>query len=72
MSGIVYRILDAEGTPCNAKGFPDDMAVYTNPASVDRSIRQLNDPNYAPRSPQPKGRPFRRETGQILWEGSPR
>jgi hypothetical protein len=69
-SSVVYRILDAKGTPCNASGYPDDLAIYTNPVSLDRKIRQLNDPNYAPGAPQPKGRPYRRDTGRIVW-GNP-
>jgi hypothetical protein len=70
VSSVVYRILDAEGTPCDASGHPTEQAVYTNPVTVDRKIRQLNDPDYAPSAPQPKHRPYRRDTGRIVW-GNP-
>jgi hypothetical protein len=71
MSTVVYRILAADGTPSNASGYPDELAVYTNPVTLDRKIRQLNDPNYlSPGAPQPKGRPYRRDTGRISW-GNP-
>jgi hypothetical protein len=68
---IVYRILNADGVPCNGRhGDPDDNALYTNPVRADRAIRILNDPEYAPRAPQPRGRPYRRDTGRIAW-GNP-
>lgn len=72
MSQTVYRILNADNVQCNGRhGEPDELAVYTNPGMVDRKIRQLNDSSYrAPGAPQPKGRPYRRDTGRILW-GNP-
>lgn len=69
MSAIVYRILNADGVQCNTKGYPDETAVFSNGGAANRAVRQLNNPNYrSPGSPQPKGRPFERQTGQIVWE----
>ena len=68
---ILYRILNADGVPCDRHGHPSDQAVYTNPDTVDRAIRQLNDPDYrSPGAPQPQGRPFRRDIGRVSW-GNP-
>lgn len=71
MSPIVYRILNADGVQCNKSGRPDETAVFTNGGAANRAVRQLNNPNYlAPGQPQPKGRPFERQTGQIVWESA--
>jgi hypothetical protein len=67
----VYRILDKDGVPCNGRhGDPDELAVYSSLPRVDAAIRTLNNADYAPRSPQPKGRPYSRQDGVITWGAS--
>jgi hypothetical protein len=65
----VYRILNVHDVQCNGRhGDPDDSAIYTNEKSVDRAIRQLNNPLYrSPGAPQPQGRPFHKNVGSIVW-----
>jgi hypothetical protein len=67
----VWRIVDKFGTQCNGRfGYPDHTAIYQSTQSVDAAIRKLNNPNRAPASPQPTGRPYRRQEGTISWTES--
>jgi hypothetical protein len=65
----VYRILNADRVACNTSGRPDEAAVFTNGGAANRAVRRLNNPDYLPSgAPQPQGRPFERQTGEIIWE----
>ena len=66
----VFRILSDDGVQCNGShGDPDELAIYTNESNVDRAVRHLNDPKRRhPAAPQPKGRPYRKDKGWIVWD----
>jgi phosphoribosylformylglycinamidine (FGAM) synthase-like amidotransferase family enzyme len=69
----VYRILDDGGQACTSTGHPDryGVAIFTNLEGADRAIRWLNDPvRLADGSPQPAGRPYHRQDGEIHWRAN--